>query len=366
MIKYLDSLTYDDIGLIARHKSTMTSRSDPDTEINLLHGAKLAAPIIAAPMDTVCGPEMVIALAQHGLLGILHNNCPIIQQASDLDYVLKTVSFGPTNQTYNVGFAIGVAGDYFTRLNALLGVIGKRFPRGIQNNINLFLCFDTANGFSTVMENAINSIPKVRLDQYRIITIAGNIMSSEGFLFLEGLGIDIIRVGIGTGAPCSTSVVTGVGRGIVSVIDECADIPNRKSLILADGGIKSAGDVVKAIAIGADMVMAGNLFAGFDESPGEVRNGKKIFRGMASFGVAADKNKLNRATKIIIPEGVEKEIDYKGSLQDFIEPFVGGIRASMTYLNCSNIDEIKNLKHEPRTFVQHSSAAQVHVKPFSS
>lgn len=320
------SLTYDDISVVPREKSTIESRTIPDPSIRV-NGYPLAAPIIISPMDTVCNKEMAEALLNHGLVGITHRFQSIEEQ----------------KRNTLMGFAVGVSGDYQKRLESLVETGAS------------WICFDTANGFTSQMEKAFTWY-KENLYTPSHITIAGNVASKEGYEFLDDLGVDIVRVGIGSGSPCTTSMVTGCGAGMVSVIRECYQA-DRAALILADGGIRSSGDIVKALAVGADLVMCGSLFAGFAESPGKVVNGHKVFRGMASLGASQTIGKIGT------PEGVEHKIPFKGSVYGFIPDLIGGLKIAMSYLNSRNLDEFHNyfLKHD--AIVQLTSASFHERKP---
>ena len=226
------------------------------------------------------------------------------------------------------------------------------------------------------------------------VFVAGNVASGEGYHYIAEESdylFDIVRVGISNGSVCTTGIVTGVGQGIVSTIMECDRVRNSMSgdapLIMADGGIRSSGDVAKALAVGADLAMAGGLLAGFDESPGEFHvdtedfidwvkglYGKSIgqyemrvqdadeslvddyvdwlkknkpsklykkFIGMASHEAAIVNNNINEINKPIITEGESHYVIYKGSVYDYIPAFVGGLRSSMSYMNAMTIDEFK-------------------------
>jgi len=318
------SLTYDDITLIPREKSLL-SRSDPDTTFRI-KGTSLSAPIIAAPMDTVCNGEMGSALAKRRLIGIVHRFQTIEQQRHEVIHASTFEDIGWENSS-NIGFAVGVDGDYKQRIESILEIVEDQ---------TVWICFDTANGFTAKMEEAIIWFNKTYGDKY--ITIAGNVASREGYKFLSDLGVDIVRVGIGSGSPCTTSIVTGCGAGMVSAIQECVSVKSN-ALILADGGIRSSGDIAKALAVGADLVMCGSLFAGFAESPGEVKDGYKVYRGMASAEAAETMNKIQGRDKKILSEGVTHKVPYKGSVLDFIPKIIDGLKVSMSYMNSKNLQE---------------------------
>ncbi len=231
-----------------------------------------------------------------------------------------------------------------------------------KNLYSIWVCFDTANGFSSMMEDAINWYNS-KFNGY--ITVAGNVASKEGYLFLSELGVEIVRVGIGGGSACSTSIAAGIGGGLISVLDEIRDVKkNSNSLVMADGGIRYSGDVVKSLALGADLCMLGRLFAGFDESPGAIIkaiDGKKykLFRGLASESASEILGKSKHAV-----EGIESLVEYKGTIDDFIQEFLYGIRSGLSYCNCRTIDEFRDyISSVPDTIVVNSQNAFIEKIP---
>lgn len=314
---YGNSLTYSDIGIEPMEMSYIASRNDPDTSMDILNISgeiitRLEFPLIASPMDTVCDARMAYELDRHGMVGIIHRWMPIETQAEELKSVLMTImkdyesikeSDLEVTKFHNVGFAIGVDGDWEDRLSHIMHVYHQWH---IENNwheaikIAIWVCFDTANGFHYFTKRAVEKFKSSQYSSGRIVTIAGNIASYNGYKFLDELGVDVVRVGIGGGSPCTTSVVTGIGQGIVSTIEKCKEakdtlqkkpftvyekalngrieekvgevVYHRPPYIMADGGIQHSGDVAKALAVGADLVMVGSLLAGFDQSPGKIIN----------------------------------------------------------------------------------------------
>lgn len=189
---------------------------------------------------------------------------------------------------------------------------------------------DVANGFNRSVEPMIKYIKDLE-DTY---IIAGNVASREGFKYLTELGVDVIRVGIGTGSMCTTSIMTGIGQGTVSALLECVEerkTLSNKSLVIADGGITNAGDVAKALAAGADLVMVGRLLAGTKEAAGNILkyNGKlyKPYRGSASFAVQKQSGK-----NPYYVEGDETIVEYKGSVQNIFDQLEAGLRSAFSYM----------------------------------
>lgn len=235
-----------------------------------------------------------------------------------------------------VGAAIGVKDDYLKRAKLLYGA-------GVD-----VIVIDIAHGHSDIGINATKSIkealPKCQL-------IAGNVATKEGTEALINAGADGVKVGIGPGSICITRDVTGCGVPQLSAIAECAEIGKKYQIpIMADGGIRKSGDIVKAIAIGAETVMLGSLLAGTDESPGQtiVKGGRKmkVYRGMAGFGANMSKKereKRNNDRDIfdIVPEGVEAAVPYRGSVIPIIHQLVGGLKSGISY--CGGVD-INNMQ----------------------
>lgn len=353
------SLTYDDVSLVPRVMSTIKSRTIP-----YLKSMELEIPIIASPMDTVCGKDMCIALNDMGAMGIIHRFQSIENQCNDLSEFLEDIIYRSSLENainvgdIHIGFAMGVSGDWEKRLNELINTFFTVVPSGTKNKINVWINIDIANGFSELIIKPIIYIKKLR-SYYKEYTnvkfniIAGNVASAEGYSFLADLGVNAVRCGVSNGSPCETGLVAGVGQGIISTIIECKSVKDYRDnvyistpYIIADGGIRTSGDVSKSIAFGADGVMCGSLFAGFNESPTEIieRNGKKCkaYRGMASHSAAIINNEINGTDKPIVSEGIEHFVPYKGSVRDFLPTFVGGIKSAMAYFNAHNIEEFRH------------------------
>lgn len=211
------------------------------------------------------------------------------------------------------------------------------------------LCIDTAHGHS---KNVIEMVKHVAKKYPDVILVAGNVVTSEGTAALFDAGCDVVKVGVGPGSICTTRVVAGVGKPQISAIIDCSKVAKeRKKSIIADGGIKYSGDLVKALAFGAQSVMVGNLIAGAEESPGEtiLYQGRtyKVYRGMGSLGAMASGSKdrygqglVNDADKLV-PEGIEGKVPYKGSLSGIIHQMIGGLKSGMGYLGASNIAELQ-------------------------
>ncbi|MCD1147128.1 IMP dehydrogenase [Peptoniphilus sp. KCTC 25270] len=232
------------------------------------------------------------------------------------------------------GAAIGVTKDVMTRVEALKAA-----------GTDLFV-IDTAHGQSRGVLETIREIKKTFPD---IQLVAGNVATYRGTLDLIEAGADCVKVGIGPGSICTTRVVTGIGVPQISAIMNCAKAGQEKNIpIIGDGGIKYSGDVTKAIAAGADVVMLGSMFAGTDESPGEeifVEGRRfKSYRGMGSLGAMSSGSSdryFQSETKKYVPEGVEGRVPYKGKVGDVVYQLLGGLKSGMGYVGAKNIYELK-------------------------
>ncbi len=252
------------------------------------------------------------------------------------------------------------------RVGAATGVLDfKRVEALIRADVDVVIV-DTAHGHSKNVMETVREIKK----NWDIQVIAGNIATAEGARDLIDAGVDGVKVGIGPGAICTTRIVSGVGVPQISAIMNAVSVAEGAGVpIIADGGIRHSGDITKAIAAGASCVMMGSLFAGLDESPGElvIHQGRryKTYRGMGSMGamVQGSKDRYGQAgvkeTSKLVPEGVEGRVPYRGPLGDFVYQMVGGLRAGMGYCGTKNIDE---LRHHAR-FCRISGASMAESHP---
>ena len=235
-----------------------------------------------------------------------------------------------------VGAAVGVGKDMEERAAALVNA-------GVD-----VIAVDTAHGHS---KNVLNTIAYIRRHYPELDIIGGNVATEEGTLALIEAGVNAVKVGIGPGSICTTRVISGVGVPQLTAISSCASAARRRNVpIVSDGGIKFSGDVTKAVAAGAQAVMIGSLFAGTEESPGEtiLYQGRtyKVYRGMGSMGAMGDGSRDRYGqTEVedakLVPEGIEGQVPYRGSLSHNIHQLVGGLRAGMGYLGARTIDELR-------------------------
>jgi IMP dehydrogenase len=249
------------------------------------------------------------------------------------------------------------------RVGAAVGVLDPdRVDALIAAEVDVIVV-DTAHGHS---RNVIATVEAIR-KRYDIDLVAGNVATTDGARELIDAGVDAVKVGIGPGSICTTRVVTGVGvPQLTAIMNACAVADDAGVPVIADGGVRQSGDIGKAIAAGASCVMMGSLFAGLDESPGELvlHRGRrfKTYRGMGSQGAmgagSADRYAQAGAGKFV-PEGVEGQVPYRGKLADFVFQMVGGVRATMGYTGCATIDELR----QNARFVRVSAASVVESHP---
>jgi IMP dehydrogenase len=309
------ALSFDDVLLTPKY-SDIESRSEVDISSNLGHDIDLSLPVISSPMDTVTEAAMASAIGFAGGLGIIHRYNTIKEQVD----IVKSVDVS------NVGVAVGMTGDFLERAKA---------TNDAGANV---ICIDVAHGHHAMMQRCLSDLKDVFGD--RIHLMAGNVATLEAFEDLSRWGADSIRVGIGGGSICSTRIVTGHGVPTLQSIIDCAR-SERDTKIIADGGIKTSGDIVKSLAAGADFVMLGSMLGGVTESPGDVftrSDGKKYkaYRGMASH--AAQKSWRGKSST---PEGVTTTIPYKGDVTNILEDILGGIRSGFSYSGCRSLGEFQ-------------------------
>jgi IMP dehydrogenase len=236
-----------------------------------------------------------------------------------------------------VGAAIGVNSSIFERIDALMAV-------GVD-----LVCIDTAHGHS---QGVLDTIKEVKTRYPKLDVVAGNVATKEGAQALIDAGVDGVKVGVGPGSICTTRIIAGVGVPQLSAIMLAAEACEKAGIpLIADGGIRYTGDVAKAIAAGADAIMAGSIFAGVDESPGDtvLFEGRKFktYRGMGSIEAMAEGSKdryfqdAEDDIKKLVPEGIVGRVPYKGLLKEVVYQYVGGLKASMGYCGAPDISQLK-------------------------
>ncbi len=338
-----EGLAFDDV-LLQPNYSQIHPR-DVQTFLQLTPKIKLKIPLISSAMDTVTEANLAISLAQLGGLGIIHKNMSIPDQCK---HVAKVKSFPLKNLKKFPEAAVDKNG--YLIVGAAIGITDNAIERAktlIEHGVDI-LCVDSAHGHS---QRVIDLVKKLRAKFPTIEMIAGNVATGEGALALFNAGANVIKVGIGPGSICTTRIVTGVGVPQISAImNVYAALKNKKAKIIADGGIRFSGDITKALAAGADVVMLGSAFAGVEESPGEVielqGHKYKSYRGMGSLGAmsAGSNDRYFQDTKNVmklVPEGVEGLVVFKGRLEEVVYQMVGGLRSGMGYCGADNIDNLK-------------------------
>lgn len=450
-----EGLSFDDVLLVPAESDVLPN--EVDTSTRLTRNIRLNIPICSAAMDTVTESRLAIALAREGGIGIIHRNCAIEEQVSEVDKVkrsesgmiIKPITL-PPNATVAEALELmsryKISGVPITENGGvnekLLGIITNRDVRFLERtdqpvsevmtkenlitaregvtleeakrilylnrieklpvvdeefrlkglitikdidklmkypnackdekgrlrvgaaigaSANLeevaalveagvdVLVIDTAHGHS---KRVIRATEKIKAVYGDVDLIVGNVATAEATRALIEAGADAVKVGVGPGSVCTTRVVTGVGVPQITAISECAEEADKYDIpIIADGGIRYSGDIVKAIAAGASSVMIGSLFAGTEEAPGEevIYQGRrfKVYRGMGSLAAMKDRGGRERYlqgtadTSKLVPEGIEGRVPYKGKLSDFVYQLVGGLKAGMGYCGANNIEELR-------------------------
>ncbi len=306
------SITYDDVLLMPGSETEIISRKEP--KIDITFGPwNLGVPIVSAPMDTVSGPEMIIKLAELGGVGTYPRN-------NNFEETLRWCEeFSERN----------IPCIYALGLHNPLEEAKQLKERGAQ-----MILIDVAHGGMNMVARTAGEIK----NKLGLWVMAGNIVTFKQAEKYKEIGVDVARVGVGPGGACTTRLMTGVGFPQLSAIFETSEAG---IMVVADGGIKYPGDVAKALAGGAMSVMIGSMFAGTEETPGEVINGMKSFRGQASEDYMKD-NGLS-VDGFRAAEGVSVHIPVKGSVSHVINEITGGLRSAMSYVGARNLQELKDM-----------------------
>lgn len=353
-----DALTFDDVLLVPQYSEITPDMADVSTK--LTNTFKMNVPFLSAAMDTVSEHKLVTALALAGGLGVIHKNMSIADQAKEVEMV-KNYEFD--NEKYKralidkkgrlcVGAAIGVTADMMDRVHALMDA-----------GVDVFV-LDSARGDS---KNIINAIKNLRLEYPSMELIAGNVATYEGALDLMKAGASAVKVGMGPGSICTTRIIAGIGVPQLQAVMDCARASKEMNVpIIADGGIKYSGDVVKALAAGANTVMLGGLFATCEEAPGDIyeSNGKKYrtYRGMGSIEAMA-KGSTDRyfqtGHKKFVAEGVQGIVEVKTTVEELVFQLIGGLKAGMGYCGSKDIPTLQ----EKGTFIKITNNALLESHP---
>lgn len=357
-------LTFDDILLLPGF--TDFSRSEINLATNLTKKIQLSIPFVSAPMDTVTESKLAISLGKLGGIGIIHRNLSIDNQAEEVKKVKK--------QKQLVGAAIGANTGFEKRVEILI-------KAGAD-----VIVVDSAHGFAKSIIETTNYIKK---NYKNVEVIAGNIATYEGAKALIAAGADGLRVGMGPGAICTTRIISGMGVPQITAIKEVVRAAKGVVPVIADGGVKYSGDMVKALGMGASTIMMGSFFASTEESPGKTFRLKKDqvphrfqsiftknktsyvfkqYRGMGSIGAMEKGVKIKSEgefhgkdykDRVLVAEGVEGLVPVKGSVKDLIDQAVGGIKSGFYYVGAKDIPQL----WKKATFIQITQASLTESHP---
>ena len=346
-----EAYTFDDVLLVPAYSEVVPANVNLHTQ--LCPGIELKVPLCSAAMDTVTETAMALALAKKGGLGFIHKNLSIEAQA---DMVRRVKLEAHSSQDAAVdsqgrllcGAAVGVSDETLSRVQALVDV-------GVD-----IIAVDSAHGHS---KGVLETLKSLRKAFPKLAIVGGNIVTAEAAEALIKAGASVVKVGVGPGSICTTRVISGVGVPQISAILDVVAVAKKHQVgVIADGGIKLSGDIVKALAAGADAVMLGGLLAGTEETPGDVLEvyGQKVktYVGMGSLS-AMQRGSSDRyfqggqkELKKLVPEGIEATVPYKGPMAEVVYQMMGGLRSGMGYCGCATITEL----HEKAQFVKITNA----------
>ncbi len=316
-----EGITFDDVLLVPAYSEVLPR--EVSLKGRFSRHITLESPFASAAMDTVTEGRMAAAMARKGGIGVIHKNMTAERQAEEVASVKV--------QGLKVAAGVGITPDILDRVKALA-------EAGVDA-----IVLDSAHGHS---KGVVDALKAVKAAFPALDVVVGNIATAAAAKDLIAAGADGLKVGIGPGSICTTRIVAGVGMpqltAIADVAEVSGDIP-----VIADGGIRYSGDVVKALAAGASCVMCGSMFAGTDEAPGDVVevDGVKMkgYRGMGSIDAmqagSADRY-FQKGAKKLVPEGVVARVPYKGSVEDVIFQLEGGLRSGMGYCGAKDLDAL--------------------------
>jgi len=314
-------LCFDDILLVPAY-SELDSRTSPSTKTRLgRDGIELESPLISSPMDSITGRDMLVAMDQVGGLGVLTRHISLPDD-EELRVQVEEVEWAMEQGARHVGCAIGIRGD-------VVGKAGKLLEIGCS-----VICLDVAHGDHIGVYTAIENIVAELKPHYEFTLMAGNVCTAEAVSNFAFRGVDAIKVGIGPGAACTTRNITGFGRPQLAAIQQAREIlsqDNNGASIIADGGLRTSGDMVKALWAGADACMIGYMIAGTNKTPRI--DGKHVYRGMSS-RAASDRPD-------IAPEGVEMETGDRGETVEVVSEYIKGIRSGLAMGGANDLSELR-------------------------
>jgi IMP dehydrogenase len=333
-------LTFDDVLLVPRF-SEISSRQLTALDSRVTKNFTLKIPVVTANMDTVTESKMASTMASLGGLGILHRFMSAEQQVVEVEKIRTYLEQNGLEAP--IAASVGVKEDGMKRADMLA-----------DQGVNI-LTVDIAHGDSIMMLETLDYIKK----KYpQIDVIAGNVATSDGVKRMVDHGADAIKVGIGPGSMCTTRIITGHGVPQLTAVALAVSHAKEHGVpVIADGGIRTSGDIVKALTVGASTVMLGSMVAGTTETPGEVKGGRKSYRGMAS--KEAQVSWRGELPKGMAAEGVATTISCKGSVVHLVKELTGGIRSGMTYLGVDKIEQMQ----QSGLFMEISAAGMTESKP---
>lgn len=338
-----EGLTFDDVLLVPAYSEVLPK--EVSLKARFSRNISLNIPIVSAAMDTVTESAMAIAVAREGGIGVIHKNMTIERQAEEV----RNVKAAPFTQDQDWSNAC-VDAEGHLRVAAGIGVTDNAMDRVaalVANGVDAVV-LDSAHGHSI---RIVELLKKIKSTYKGLDVVAGNIATAEAARCLIDAGVDAVKVGIGPGSICTTRIVAGVGvPQLTAIFDVAGEIGDSGVALIADGGLRYSGDIVKALAAGGDCVMCGSLFAGSEEAPGEtITEGErmyKAYRGMGSIDAmkagSSDRYFQSGVASVskLVPEGIVGRVAYKGFVKDTIYQLIGGLRSGMGYCGASCIKDL--------------------------
>lgn len=340
---FKNTVCFDDV-LLVPQQSDINSRDEIDLTTRL-GSHKFRIPIVSSPMDTVTESAMALSMFEHGGLGIIHRYNTSQEQCEMIREVAAVLEETSNSSISKISAAIGTSEGFSNRIRFL-------HDCGVR-----IFCIDVAHGHHSLVERSIKDLRDVFGESATIV--AGNVATAHAFEDLSNWGADAIRVGIGGGSICSTRIQTGHGVPTLQSILDCRDAGDAD--LIADGGIKTAGDIVKCLAAGADMVMLGSMLAGTEETPGDVFQSNdnkryKVYRGMAS--PEAQIAWRGQARSL---EGISTTVPYKGPVREILRKLEKNIKSGLSYTGARNLQEFRHNAQFIRQTSSGLSESRTHI-----